>query len=131
MIVFSWVVGAFFELAIGGLTLEECLRNRTVVMLPNFLTSGLFGMYRAWMVHTFAPHGGRLRVGVIDIFVFATTQVPQYIVMSWLNGIAWEKIQPVVVSLLILSLQIGWLAGLNTEQFRRWFGIPPTATSPS
>ena len=78
-IVFSTIGGAFVELALARLTLEQTARIRLAAIPIMLLAGRPYGLYRDWLFKlTGAKSQQQVKATIIDTFANITFQVPVY-----------------------------------------------------
>lgn len=127
MVVFSVAVGAFVELVITGLTLEQTIRVRAAAIPISLLIGRPYGIYRDWV---FRRWGGadrsRLQKTLLDTLANLTFQIPLYaLILAW-NGAALLQILTAAGSVLVIAGLSGRPYGVFLGRCRRLFGVPRT-----
>ena len=128
LIVFSTVAGAFVEIVIAGLTVEQSLRARLTAVPVILVTGRPYGVYRDWVWRlTGAENGSAGRRIVADTAAFATFQLPIYWVVLLIAGATVSQIVAASVSGIIILVVSGRPYGALLDRFRRLFGVTPRA----
>ena len=87
MVVFSTAIGAFVEIVISGLTLEQCARVR-ILAIPVMLLAGRpYGVYRDWCrAHWPWQRFSETTKAVADTWANLSFQLSLYVLLLLLNG---------------------------------------------
>lgn len=113
LIVFSTIGGAFVELALARLTLEQTARIRLAAIPIMLLAGRPYGLYRDWLFKlTGAKSQQQVKATIIDTFANITFQVPVYSALLKLNGATFSQIVAAVSSVAVIIIISGrpyWL----------------------
>jgi len=125
MVVFSIAIGAFVELAITGLTIEQTVRIRTAAIPVSLLIGRPYGIYRDWVFSRLNGAGGtKLQKLLLDTFTNLTFQIPLYILILAMNGATPWQILAAASSILIIVALSGRPYGIFLGWCRRLFRVP-------
>lgn len=125
LIVFSTIGGAFVELAIAGLTLEQTLRIRLVAIPVMLLAGRPYGLYRDWLFRlTRATDSGQIKAAIVDTIANVSFQVPVYSTLLALNGAHFGQIVTATASVLLVIAITGRPYGIFLVWCRKLFGVP-------
>lgn len=125
MVIFSTIVGAFVEVVVAGLTLEQSARIRLAAIPVMLLIGRPYGFYRDFVFKLFGDKNtGRIKAAALDTFANMTFQVPVYSCLLALNGATASQILTAVSSILLITILSGRPYGLFLVWFRRLFGVP-------
>jgi hypothetical protein len=126
MVVFSIAIGAFVELVITGLTLEQTIRVRAAAIPVALLIGRPYGIYRDWL---FRRLGGadstRLQTALLDTLANLTFQIPLYALILALNGATLLQTLAATGSILVIAGLSGRPYGIFLGWCRRLFGVAP------
>ena len=128
LIVYSTVAGAFVEMVVAGLTVEQCLRAR-LTAVPIILATGRpYGVYRDWLWRLSGAENGVARRRVIaDTTAFVSFQLPVYwIVLIFAGATFWQIVAASVSAIIILTVS-GRPYGALLDLFRKLFRLTPRA----
>jgi hypothetical protein len=127
MVVFSIVIGAFVELVITGLTIEQTIKIRAAAIPVSLLIGRPYGIYRDWV---FRRVGGAektlLQKILLDTFINLTFQIPLYALILALNGATFLQVLTAVTSILVIVGFSGRPYGVFLSGCRRLFRVPDT-----
>ena len=114
MIVFSTVCGAFIEIVIAGLSIDQSMRIR-IAAIPIILFAGRpYGLYRDWLFKLLGGNGnevGELKSTVIDTFAnfsFQITLGSDFAFYKWCNDRAGVESWRIHRGIRIHSRQTLW-----------------------
>jgi hypothetical protein len=125
MVIFSTIVGAFVEVVVAGLTLEQSARIRLAAIPVMLLIGRPYGFYRDFVFKLFGDKNtGRIKAAALDTFANMTFQVPVYSCLLALNGATASQILTAVSSITLITILSGRPYGLFLVWFRRLFGVP-------
>jgi hypothetical protein len=125
MVIFSTIVGAFVEVVVAGLTLEQSARIRLAAIPVMLLAGRPYGIYRDWVFRLLGNmSSGPFKAAVLDTVANVTFQVPVYACLLALNGATASQILTAVSSIILLIILSGRPYGLFLVWFRRLFGVP-------
>ncbi|WP_319533250.1 L-alanine exporter AlaE [uncultured Cohaesibacter sp.] len=121
-ILFFTLLAGFVEIFIVGLTLQQVLITR-LIMIPVMVVTGRpYGLYRDWCFDRAKPKGEVLRF-LIDGLAFITFQVPVYVATLFIAGADWQAVITAVGSSILLMLLVSRPFGLFLDVARRWSGV--------
>ncbi|MGH6763497.1 MAG: L-alanine exporter AlaE [Phyllobacterium sp.] len=125
MAVFSIVLGAFVELAITGLTLEQTIKIRAAAIPVSLLIGRPYGVYRDWLFNKLTGWGQNSLMFrlFLDTFANLTFQIPLYAMILAINGADRAQIFTAVGSILVITGISGRPYGIFLNICRRWFGV--------
>ena len=125
MIVFSTACGAFIEIAIAGLSLDQSMRIR-VSAIPIMLCIGRpYGIYRDWLLKLAGGENtGKFRAIVIDSFANFTFQISLYLTLLFANGATPIQALKASSAVALLLLVSGRPYGIFLAYCRALFGLP-------
>jgi hypothetical protein len=87
MVIFSTIVGAFVEVVVAGLTLEQSATIRLAAVPVMLLAGRPYGICRDWLFRLLGKmNSGPFKTAVLDTFANVTFQVPVYACLLALNG---------------------------------------------
>jgi hypothetical protein len=125
MVIFSTIVGAFVEVVVAGLTLEQSARIRLAAVPVMLLAGRPYGVYRDWLFRVLGKmNSGPFKAAVLDTFANVTFQVPVYSCLLALNGASVSQILTAVSSIILIIILSGRPYGLFLVWFRRLFDVP-------
>jgi len=125
MVVFSIAIGAFVEIVITGLTIEQTVRIRTAAIPVSLLIGRPYGIYRDWVFRRLnGAQRTRLQKALLDTFTNLTFQIPLYILILAMNGAKPLQILVAVSSILVIVALSGRPYGIFLGWCRRLFGVP-------
>jgi len=126
MVVFSTMVGAFVEVVITGLTIEQSVRIRLAAIPIMLVTGRPYGIYRDRLFRLLSnKNTGPLKTTAIDTLANMTFQIPVYACLLALNGATIGQIFTAVGSILLILLLSGRPYGVFLVWCRRLFGVTP------
>jgi hypothetical protein len=126
LIVYSTVAGAFVEMVVAGLTVEQCLRARLTAVPVILITGRPYGVYRDWLWHlSGAENGATGRRVIADTTAFVTFQLPVYWIVLIVAGATFWQITAASVSAIIILTVSGRPYGAVLDLFRRLYGLTP------
>lgn len=127
MVAFSIAVGAFVELVIAGLTIEQTVRVRAAAIPVSLLTGRPYGIYRDWIFRRLgSAEIPPLQKILLDTFVNLTFQIPLYALILAFNGARGSQILTAVSSILVIVGLSGRPYGMFLSGCRRLFKVPGT-----
>jgi hypothetical protein len=125
MIMFSTFVGAFVELVVVGLTLEQSAGIRLAAFPVMLLSGRPYGIYRDWLFKLLGnPDIGLFKAAAIDTLANITFQVPVYSCLLVLNGATINQVFSAVSSIILIIILSGRPYGLFLIWCRRLFRVP-------
>ena len=126
LIVYSTVAGAFVELVVAGLTVEQCLRARLTAVPIILITGRPYGLYRDWIWRlTRADEGVAARRVIADTTAFVSFQLPAYWIVLLVAGATFWQIATASVTATVILLVSGRPYGALLDLFRRLYGVTP------
>jgi hypothetical protein len=127
MVVFSIVIGAFVELVITGLTIEQTIKIRAAAIPVSLLIGRPFGIYRDWVFRRVGSvEKTLLQKILLDTFINLTFQIPLYALILALNGATFLQVLTAASSILVIVGLSGRPYGIFLSGCRRLFGVPHT-----
>lgn len=127
MVVFSIAIGAFVELVITGLTIEQTIKVRAAAIPVSLLVGRPYGIYRDWVFRQLgSAEKTLLQKTFLDIFINLTFQIPLYALILALNGATLLQILTAVSSILVIVGLSGRPYGIFLRGCRRLFKVPNT-----
>lgn len=124
MVIFSTIVGAFVEVVVAGLTLEQSARIRLAAIPVMLLAGRPYGIYRDWLFRLLGNmSSGPFKAAVLDTSANVTFQVPVYSCLLALNRATASQIFTAVSSIILIIILSGRPYGLFLVWFRRLFGV--------
>lgn len=125
--VFSIVIGAFVELVITGLTIEQTIKTRAAAIPVSLLIGRPYGLYRDWVFRRPGSAEKTLPQKILlDTFINLTFQMPLYALILALNGATFLQILTAVSSILVIVSLSGRRYGIFLSGCRRLFRVPNT-----
>jgi hypothetical protein len=113
LVLFSTALGAFVEIVVSGLTVEQSMRVRIAAVPVSALAGRPYGLYRDWLFQRLKLLGaGRLRAAALDSVANLTFQVPLYVMLLWFSGAAPFQIVTAAGFVFAISLVSGRPYGL-------------------
>lgn len=126
MIVFSTVCGAFIEIVIAGLSIDQSMRIR-IAAIPIILFAGRpYGLYRDWLFKLLGGNGnkvGELKSTVIDTFANFSFQITLYLILLFINGATIEQALKAGGSIVVFLIISGRPYGIFLNGCRKLFGV--------
>lgn len=127
MVVFSIAIGAFVELVITGLTIEQTIKIRAAAIPVSLLVGRPYGAYRDWVFRRLgSAETTTLQKILLDTFINLTFQIPLYALILALNGATLLQILTAVSSILVIVGLSGRPYGIFLNGCRRLFRVPNT-----
>ena|SRR5215213_6949128 len=128
MVAFSTTVGAFVEVVVTGLTIEQSVRIRLAAVPIMLVTGRPYGIYRDWLFRLLSTKStSPLKAVAIDTLANLTFQIPVYACLLALNGATIGQIFTAVGSILLILLLSGRPYGVFLVWCRRLFRVTPEA----
>jgi hypothetical protein len=128
MVAFSTAVGAFVEVVVTGLTIEQSVRIRLAAVPIMLVTGRPYGIYRDWLFRLLSTKTtSPLKAVAIDTLANLTFQIPVYACLLALNGATIGQIFTAVGSILLILLLSGRPYGVFLVWCRRLFRVTPEA----
>ena len=126
VVAFSTMVGAFVEVVVTGLTIEQSVRIRLAAVPIMLVTGRPYGIYRDWLFRLLSnKNSGPLKTTAIDTLANMTFQIPVYACLLALNGATIGQIFTAVGSILLILLLSGRPYGVFLVWCRRLFRVTP------
>jgi L-alanine exporter len=124
MVVFSIAIGAFVELVITGLTLEQTIKIRATAIPVSLLIGRPYGMYRDWVFRQLgSAEKTLLQKILLDTLINLTFQMPLYALILALNGATFMQILTAASSILVIVGLSGRPYGIFLGACRRLFKV--------
>jgi L-alanine exporter len=125
MVVFSTVCGAFIEIVIAGLSLDQSMKIR-LSAIPIILFAGRpYGVYRDWLFKLAGgDNSGGLKSAIIDTFANFTFQIVLYLALLFLNGVTPMQALKASLATILFLLISGRPYGIFLVYCRALFGLP-------
>jgi len=127
LVIFSTTLGAFVEIIISGLSLEQSMKIRLSAVPISLLAGRPYGLYRDRLFRQLNGNRTRWMAAAVDTFASVTFQVPLYLLLLWFAGAKPVQMATAVVSVLALNLVCGRPYGLFLIWCRRCFGVMEAA----
>lgn len=127
MVIFSIAIGAFVEIVITGLTIEQTIKIRAAAIPVSLLVGRPYGIYRDWVFRRLgSAEKTPLQEILLDTFINLTFQIPLYSLILALNGARFLQILTAVSSILVIVGLSGRPYGIFLRGCRRLFKVPDT-----
>lgn len=127
MVFFSIAIGAFVELVITGLTIEQTIKIRATAIPVSLLIGRPYGIYRDWVFRRLgSAEKTLLQKTLLDTLINLTFQIPLYVLILTLNGATLLQILTAVSSILVIVGLSGRPYGIFLGGCRWLFKVPNT-----
>ena len=125
MVTFSTVCGAFVEIVIAKLTLEQSMKVRLEAIPIMLLAGRPYGLYRDWLFRRLGGADvGQFKAAIMDIFASVTFQIPLYAGLLVFSGARIGQMFAAIASVAFLNMVSGRPYGLFLVLCRKMFGLP-------
>ncbi|MEZ5783310.1 MAG: L-alanine exporter AlaE [Rhizobiaceae bacterium] len=121
-VIFFTLVAAFSELVIVGMTPQQVLVARALMIPVMVLTARPYGVWRDWIMQA-ARNAGPIGRAIVDTAAFLTFQIPIYAGTLVIAGATASEIAIASTSATTFMLVIGRPFGLFLEVVRRKAGV--------
>jgi hypothetical protein len=124
MVAFSVVIGAFVELVITRLSLEQTIKIRLAAAPISVVLGRPYGLYRDWLFNKFCDQkSSNVRKLLLDTIANLSFQIPVYSIILAINGASLVQIFTAVLSVFLIVSVSGRPYGIFLSTCRRLFRV--------